>query len=197
MVAAGSTLTGICSLGQSNATAGGTGWSYVSFLPTTLYQAPTSISFTTISATNMAGVAAADLREVGFSFSCNYVANGAGFARFSFQTNGNCIRAIRRTQFDWHCDGCGKEFRGLHLADVRVIAHPFEDDRYAPGNVALAIDCPECAANGRPHTESFNTALLAHDEDHTRPGNHAHRAEQAQLIRKLMRHGAVGLQTLD
>ncbi len=200
MIRTGTALTGICSLGQSNANAGGTSWSYVSFMPTQLYQAPTSISFTTISASNMTGVAASDLRAYGFSFSCNYIAAGGGFARFNFTTNGNCIRAIRGKELDWHCDGCGKEFRGLAISRyVRVVEHALlsEGQKWAPGHVALAIDCPECAATEHPHTESFNTALLPHDEDHTRHGNYHHRAEQARLIRQLMRHGAIGLEVLS
>lgn len=200
MVAVGSPISGVCSVGQSNALAGLQTWGSVAFAPQQLFQAPTSISFNTIASANATGVAATDLRAWGFSFAAQAVANGTMSARFTFTTSGNCIRAVRRSLFDWHCDGCGKEFRGLSVArDVRVV---LPDDlperlRYAPGHVALAIDCPECAQGDHPHTESFNTALRAEDEDVLRPGNHQHRAEQAQLIRKFMRHNAIGLEVLQ
>jgi uncharacterized protein (DUF983 family) len=64
--------------------------------------------------------------------------------------------------------------------------------RHHPTHTGLAITCPECGL-----TEAFNTALLPRDEDHTRPGNYHHRAEQARLIRTLQRHGAIGLAVLE
>ena len=187
--ALGAPANGAAIMGQSNGVAGQlcTGPIYY---PNALYQAPTSIAFTQIVRTNLNSPSAANLGALGAIVQASVAANGACQGYWTYTTSGNCIRRVGRKLFDWHCDGCGKVFRGLHLGEHLRVETGLGT---TPGQVALAVDCPECGAGEKPFTESFNTALRSEDETHER---HPHRAEQARLIRALMRSGAVGLDVL-
>lgn len=183
--AQGAAASGYAAMGQTNPTSGqvvtaGMQW------PVQLYQAPTSVSFTQLVRTNLNTPSAANLSTLGGIVQASVSASANCQGAWTYSTSGNCIRRIGRKYLDWHCDGCGKEFRGLSINEhVRVVTHIGT----TPGLVALAIDCPECAG----FTESFNTGLRGVDEEHE---THPHRREQARLIRRLMRHGAVGLEAL-
>ena len=185
----GAPANGAAIMGQSNAVAAQlcTGPIYY---PNALYQAPTSIAFTQVVRTNLNTPSAANLGALGAIVQASVVANGACQGFWTYTTSGNCVRRVGRKLFDWHCDGCGKVFRGLHLGEHLRVETGLGT---TPGQVALAVDCPECGAGEKPFTESFNTALRSEDETHER---HPHRAEQARLIRALMRSGAVGLDVL-
>lgn len=192
----GAPANGYVAIGQSNAVAGQNCTGTIQF-PTALYQSPTSIAFTQLANVNLGAPSAHSIDALGAYVTASTVANGVTQGAWTYKTSGNCIRRIGRKLLDWHCDGCGKELRGLALArHVRVVTHLGS----APGLVALAIDCPECGAGEQPFTESFNTALAAADELERHPAlrhvRNAHRAEQARLIRKLMRHSAIGLEVL-
>lgn len=183
-------------IGQSNALNGGVCIGGIQY-PNALYRAPTSIAFTTITTVGLAGIAAANMTTVGALVTANSSVNGNVKGEWTYTTSGNCIRRVGRKLFDWHCDGCDKEFKGLALARYVRIETALGT---RPGDVALAIDCPECGRGGageQPFTESFNTGLTSSDEEpigrHTR---HPHRREQARLIRQLMKSGAVGLEIL-
>src|SRR6185312_10748347 len=185
----GAPANGMAVMGQSNATSGQlcTGGIY---FPNALYQAPTSIAFTQVVRTNLNTPSAANLGVLGAVLQATVSASGAVQGAWTYTTSGNCVRRVGRKLFDWHYDGCGKVFRGLHLGEHLRVETGLGT---APGQVALAVDCPECGAGEKPFTESFNTALTLADETHER---HQHRAEQARLIRALMRSGAVGLDVL-
>ena len=89
-----------------------------------------------------------------------------------------------------HC--CRVTRRGLRLsADILVQRH--EESEHRPGLTALSFACPSCAGCG----ESFNTDLGPEDEDEQTPGNYPGRAEQARLIRRMMRHPHVNLPTRE
>lgn len=182
----GAPANGAAIMGQSNGVAGQLCTGPIYF-PNALYQAPTSIAFTQIVRTNLNAPSGANFGVLGAIVQASVVANGACQGYWTYTTSGNCIRRVGRKLFDWHCDGCDKEFRGLHLGEHLRIETGLGT---TPGQVALAVDCPECGAGEKPFTESFNTALTSGDETHAR---HHHRAEQARLIRALMRSGAVGL----
>lgn len=193
--AQGAPAVGYVAIGQSNAVSGQNCTGSIQF-PVALYQAPTSIAFTQIVRVGLNAPSAANINALGAIAQASASANGANQGAWTYATSGNCIRRVGRKLFDWHCDGCGKEFRGLSLSrDLRVET----GIGIVPGLSALAIDCPECAAKGRHHTESFNTGLSSADEESAQAGGqgaHHHRVEQARLIRSLMRAGAVGLDVL-
>lgn len=193
--AQGAAASGYTAIGQSNAVSGQACTGLIQF-PVQLYQSPVSIAFTAQVTTNIGAPSVSRITTLGAVAQAIASASGAVQGAWTYTTSGNCIRRVGRKLFDWHCDGCGKELRGLALArHVRVETALGT----TPGLVALAIDCPECGAGEQPFTESFNTALTAVDEDVTRGRGHGHhpfRAEQARLIRALMRSGPVGLDTL-
>lgn len=192
--AQGAGVSGYAVIEQSNATSGQACGAGVQFV-VQLYQPPTSLGFTQLTSTNLGSPSASNFSTLGARVQATASASAAVAGAWTYLTSGNCLRRIGRTRFDWHCDGCGREFFGLSLArEVRVVPHPTAG--VAAGHVALAIDCPECGAGvggHKPYTESFNTALTALDEA---PHHYAHRREQAHLIRALMAHSAVGLEPL-
>ena len=97
-----------------------------------------------------------------------------------------------RGTFAHHAHCCRVTRRGLRLsADILVGRH--EESGHQPGLTALSFACPSCVGCG----ESFNTNLGPEDEDAQTPGNHPGRAEQARLIRRMMRHPHVNLPTRE
>lgn len=96
-----------------------------------------------------------------------------------------------RGRFTHQCHSCHTIRRGLKLQrDVRV--HRAEEHNGAPGWTGLAVACP-CGAS-----EHFNTNLGPEDEvEQNAHGTYAFRAQQARLIRAMMRHPHIGLATRE
>ncbi len=176
---------GAAIIGQSNAISGqvctgGMQW------PNLLYTAPTSVAFTQVVRVNLNAPSAANLAEQGGIIQATASASATVQGMWTYTTAGNCLRAIHGKTFDWHCDSCDREYRGLSIAEH---LHIQTGRGTQPGYSGLSVVCPECDG----FAESFNTALTGRDETHP---HHPHRAEQARLIRQLMRHGAVALDVL-
>lgn len=86
--AAGQYETGNCgAVIPANALAGDVYGQAINF-KTALSSAPTSITLTARSASNVSGPTAADITDRGFEFQVTVVANGSGVARYYYQTNG-------------------------------------------------------------------------------------------------------------
>lgn len=176
--AAGASMRGYYGWDFSNATSGqGTGAS-VQF-PAAAINVPTSLTFTSIAATNVGTISAGDFTTVGAHVFAAASANGAGAARGTYQTNGNCLLYVDGggRRFAKHCDVCNRETRDLALDETSghiFIARTLGE---TPGRLGLSARCPHCG-----QVEAFNTGLTAVDERHALPW----RAEQARLIRALM-----------
>ena len=194
----------------------------VTFAPTTLFQAPTSIgSFTAINVSNANSPSATNLTQYGFLLNWNIPSTTSVSTGFwSYITAGNCLVEVDEdtSTFAHHCPKCEAAARERHgclpgCADCREAAtyrghsikgarvnptenglglrvhrrhadpkrqamHVYDD---APGKSALAWDCP----SGCGYWESHDTSVGPEDEDAAVYG--AHHAEQARLIRRLMR----------
>jgi len=190
----GAAETGRCGVEWSAATTGNPIGTTVNFR-TIMVQAPTSITLSADATGNYnassPSVSNIDVHGFHFFVTCNFTGgNQWGQWHGQYQTNGNTIRALDEAAgtLDWHCDRCDTVHIGLAIKEhIRARVHPVAGN--VPGHTALAIDCPRCGM-----TECFNTNLTQEDEDQQRPGNYLHRATQARLIRRLMRHPQVGLE---
>lgn len=153
---------------------------------TTASSAPTSITLSPISATNMTGVGVSNLSTQGFTLFWTSNAAGACAWHGIYTTVGNCLLDVdaARGTFAHHCDGCDTTRHGLSLARD-LVAHRLGADDAGHEQVGLTVACPAC---GR--VECYNPALTAADEV---DAANAHRAGQARLIRAAMRHEHVGL----
>lgn len=149
------------------------------------YQAPTSLTLSSIASSNIGSLGVTDLTAVGGYIFGTVSANGAGYARGTYRTNGNCLLHVDTAggRFAHHCDVCDHAHQDLALdaeAGHLVVSR-------AEHHIGLSVICPRCA--GRT-MEAFNTALTERDEDDD-SGQNAHRAQQARYIRALM--AATGL----
>lgn len=178
--AVGAPMRGQYTIGFSNGIGGQIVGSAVEF-PALASQAPTSLTLTSIASSNIGALSVSDLTAVGAYIYGSISANGAGYARGTYQTNGNCLLHVDgdARRFAHHCDVCDHTHQDLALdADTGHIHVTHEID-----HVGLSVICPHCA--GRTH-EAFNLALTERDEG----DRWEWRATQARLIRELMRaHG--------
>lgn len=176
LAALGTPLRGQYAIGFSNALGGQNVGAAVEF-PMQAYQVPTSLTLSSLASSNIGTLGVTDLTALGAYIFGTVSANGAGFARGTYRTNGNCLLAVdvEARRFAHHCDECDHAHHDLALDEESghvAIAR-------ADGHVGLTVICPRC--NGRT-MEAFHTGLTARDE----AGPQAHRAGQARLIRALM-----------
>jgi hypothetical protein len=174
--ALGAPMRGQYAIGFSGGIAGQNTGSAVEF-PALAYQAPTSLTLTSTSSSNLGAVGVTDLTAVGAYLFATISANGAGFSRGTYKTNGNCLLAVdaESGRFAHHCDECDHAHHDLAVDEEsgHVVVHR------SAGHVGLTVICPRCA--GRT-MEAFHCGLTERDE----AGPYAHRAQQARLIRALM-----------
>lgn len=189
--ALGAPITGFVGWNFSNAISGQYSGSAAQF-PAICSQTPTSLTLTGVANTNVGSVTANFFTNVGCMVFGPAVSSGGGEYGATYQTNGNCLKEVNADagRFAWHCDVCGEVFTDLAIADHLRIHTAYGVE---PGRSALSVVCPGCAAKEREVVEAFNTALTAADEQNDQ---HAHRAEQARLIRSLMAHPLVGLRRI-
>lgn len=177
---------------QVNPTTSAQTWSHTIQFPGVLTQAPTSVTLTASSQSNITSVSASNLTQYGFQFNMVVTSSASpGSWVGTYLTNGNCLLDVdaARGTFAHHCDGCGVVRRGLSLKrDLVVERNPHHPRGHEPGMAALSYRCPLCGA-----TESFSTNLGPEDEDEARRHSHV----QARLIRQVMRHPHVGLPTRE
>lgn len=173
--ASGASMRGRYGWRFSNGAAGGGVGEDVTF-PAIAINAPTSLTLTSIAASNIGAISVSNITTLGATFSAAVSANGAGYASGTYQTNGNCLVHVDEVggRIAKHCDGCGEVARDLAIEQHARVDTTWGD---APGLSALGVTCPVC---GR--VEAFNTNLSAQDEAHTLPW----RAEQSRYIRRLM-----------
>lgn len=185
--ALGAPSTGNCGFQAYNASAGATFGQFVTYL-VQLAATPTSITLSGGITTNAASIAASSVTNTGFFFSWTASASGNTEATRAYQTVGNCLLDVdlERGTFDHHCDGCNTNRQGIAIAAGLRIEFPHPEQKDDPDDYALCIDCPRCGL-----VECLNTALTAEDEVDRHEHSHAHRANQARLIRKLQTHEVV------
>lgn len=162
---------------QATATATNQVWGTIADFAATMQVAPTSVTLTTVTATNANTQTASAIKTTGFLFTANAPAASLITATDTYLTVGNTIRALREGAFDLHCDICdhlliGRSLRG-DLQDLDV------GNGTKPGALALRHECPECGA-----VECFNTALSEADERLHLP-NWAQRMKDAFIIRQI------------
>lgn len=178
--ALGASMYGPYGFEFSNAIGGAQEGGAVAF-PNQAYQAPTSLTLTNIANNNIGALSVTDLTAVGAFIYGSVTATGSGYARGTYQTNGNCLLDVNHEsgRFAHHCDVCDEAHQDLSLdpADGHLYLSKCADHE------ALTVICPNCA---RRVQEGFNLALTEADEQ----GVWEHRATQARLIRQMMRaHG--------
>lgn len=169
--------------------------------------APTSINLTRTSASNVTSVSVTGITTQGFRLVITpSVENTNTYWFGTYQTVGNCLKEVDESagRVVWHCDRCEEAGRsalypfdlGQHVGGPSdggthdgksLIGKPIIAQGHGTDAQALAVVCPVCGL-----VESFHTGLGAHEEEERTHGS-AHRAEQARLIRALMRHPAVGM----
>jgi hypothetical protein len=174
-------LNSVCG-GQATATATAQVWGWSAPFGRVMQKAPTSITLTTIVATNANTQTATQLGFYGFLFTANAPAASLITAYDSYLTVGNTLLGIGPDSFDHHCDGCevinpkqavkrGRSLSGdMQIVDV--------GNGMQPGAYALRHECPECGM-----VECWNTALAEADERAHLPG-WEQRMQDAFLIRQ-------------
>lgn len=169
--------------GQATATAIAQVWGWIADFGPQMQKAPTSITLTTVTATNANTQTASAIKVTGFLFTANAPAAGLIVATDTYATVGNCLRRVHAAAFDIHCDGCEADptlrkvalKRGRSLYGDLQVLEPSQSS--APGLLAVRHECPDCGL-----VECFNTALSRADEGAYVPG-WEQRMEQAALIR--------------
>lgn len=182
--AQGAPMRGQYAISFSNGVAGQTIGNAVEF-PALAYQAPTSLTLSSIASSNIGALSVTDLTAVGAFIFGSVSANGAGYARGTYKTNGNCLLQVDATarRIAHHCDECDHIHTDLSLEEEAghvVVSR-------SPGHIGLTVVCPRCA--GRT-METFHTGLTERDE----AAPWEWRATQARLIRALMRAHGLQLQ---
>ena len=174
-------LNGSCG-GQATATATAQVWGWWSDFGNTMQVAPTSITLTTITATNANTQTASSLQTTGFLFTANAPAASLITATDKYLTVGNTLLAIGPNSFDHHCDGCEAQNPKQAIKMGRSLSGDMQvvdvGNGMQPGAYALRHECPECGM-----VECWNTALAEMDERLHLP-NWAQRMKDAFLIRQ-------------
>lgn len=193
----GAIISGQCGV-QGTATSTNPTLGHGATFPILCAQVPSSIGFTADSGNNNAGTPAANhITSAGFYLSVPVNGTGGSYyciGFFQYTTNGNCIRAIDEAAktFAWHCDGCDAVHAALEMENPAHLAHLKQPGGADGSHVqhALSIRCPGCG-----YVEALNMELSAADEEEeVAPGvYHPQRAEQARLIRRLMRARGIEL----
>jgi hypothetical protein len=142
--------------------------------PVVLANAPTSLTFTTQTSTNVGiGPNVANLTVWGCDAAVSAQNAGGGNWVGLYTTNGNCLRDLDEVQGTarHHCDNCDGLGVPRALTDLIEVGTLHDQPTYA-------ATCPQCGAR-----ECFNPALTAEDEGHPDP----QRAANARAIRAMMR----------
>jgi hypothetical protein len=170
--------------------------------PTIQSNAPSTIAFTQVFApTNVTGGPSTNNVD---QYGANaFVTANTGQTSFGYTASisGNCLLDVdaHHGLAHIHCDVCEIRAKRLHGCVGMVCERcyeaavhrdlPFERlridrafDRGGPGEIALAHDCARCGT-----TECYSPNMALHDEDEGHSSNHAARAAQVALIRRLQR----------
>lgn len=193
--ATGAPETGACGTSFQASAANQWGGGTCNF-KTTMTNVPTSVtvpSGSTLQSNNAQNPTVSSITAVGFHLKVQSIASGLVDYVAYYKTNGNCwldVDAAKGT-FAHHCDECEAQGRvairrGLKLKRDLVVHQPGTEGGGVTGT--LAVRCPGCGS-----IEHYTTTLTADDEEESRLGNWAHRANQARLLRQAMRHPHVGL----